>query len=471
MKSFTGFCIFLLYSTNIFPQTFADDYAIKSSISEIISEVYPNKKIFFISDDANGSHRELINHVLSAASNLSVQIESFDGIRKLPERRKNSIIFIDSFESFGRLHEILNDQSFDFDGFYLIVCLDITAAEANAMFRRLWKKFIYNVGLLTLVNEAVTLQTFIPFGKKKCFDTDTEVINVFDGDRWSTNAFFPQKLKNFQQCPISVTTFEYAPTVIVKKLYNGSIELVGSDIELLNGLSVVLNFKIELNFLPNFGDWGVLYENGTATGAHKLLVEKKTDAMIGWFYVSYMKTLFMASSEPYFMVPLNIIIPSGSSFTPLQKLLIPFEPNVWILLLIVLLIALLVILTVEYRARHLRNFIIGSNVRSPLMELLVVLCGLSSHSLPRQQFPRYLLTMFLLFCLVMRTLYQSALFKFMQSDRTGNGVTSIDEMMNEGFTIYSYPSLEPFWKEMKFSNMYDSKFKGVVLLLTNTVFK
>lgn len=434
-------------------QTFADNYAIRSSINEIIHSVYANQTLFMLCDKIESLQSAL--PVASSSSSIVVQIESFNHIKELPERRRHAIFFIASFASFTSFHEAMTDKLFDFGGLYLIVCSGMTTNHVNAVFRLLWQKFIYNVGILMTVDDAVTLQTFFPFNHQKCFDMTAKTINVFNSTtfKWTSYSFFPRKLTSLYNCPIKVTTFEYEPAIIVKKFENGSFELHGSDMELLNGLAKVLNFRIDLIFLPNFGDWGVLYENGTATGAHKMVIERKTDAIIGWFYVSYLKTLFMSNSEPYFMVPLAIIVPSGKAYTTLEKLLIPFELSVWVWLLVALILAVLVILTVEIRFRNIRKFVIGNEVKTPLMELLVVLFGSSSHSLPRQHFPRYLLTMFLIFCLVMRTLYQSGLFKYMQSDKTGSGIASIDEMIEEKFTIYSYLSVEPFWRQMKFSGV------------------
>lgn len=429
--------------------------AIKSSIDEVIRSVYSNKTLYLITDEADET-LQLMNEILKSARDVSVQIESFNNIRTLAERRRNVMIFTATLKSFIKLAEVINGNRFDIGGFYFIVSLEMKSSDVNAMFKILWKKFIVNVDVLSVAKSSINVQTFVPFSVGKCFDTKAQIINSFDNKtlKWKFTNFFPKKLRKLHNCPIKITTFEYEPAVIVRKSGNGSISLVGNDIELMKGLSNILSFKIELNFMPNYGDWGFLHKNGTATGAQKLLLDGRTDVVIGWLYMAYLKSLFFSQGEAYFMVPLVVVVPPGSSFTPLEKLLIPFEVNVWASLLAVLIVAFIVIVIVDFQAnRSVRNLIIGVEIKSPLMELLVALCGSSSHKLPRQHFARFLLALFLLFCLVMRTLYQSGLFHFMQSDKKVREVETVDELISKGFTVYTYPNAMHYLSEMKIADM------------------
>lgn len=382
---------------------------------------------------------------------MSVQIASFDSVKEQPVRRRDVMVFVESYEALSRVQSIMSDKLFSFDGFYTIVCSSMSARQTDAMFRRFWSKSIVNVNLLIIQAGSVSLQTFIPFADGKCFDTTARVVNIFRRTelRWDSDVFFPRKLTNLRGCPIRITTFEFAPAVIVSRTENGTIKLSGSDVEIINGLADVLNFRVDLNFMPNFGDWGVFHDNGSATGAYRLLLSNDTDVVVGWLYVSFRKSLFLDSTEAYFMVPMGFIIPPGRTFSTLEKLLIPFEATVWFSLVTLLVVAVCVILAAKLRAKSLQKFVIGREVASPFMELLVAVFGGSSHALPRQQLPRYLLMMFLLFCLVMRSVYQGGLFKFMQSDQKGREVSSIDEMTDQGFTIYAYPAVQWVWKEMK----------------------
>lgn len=80
--------------------------------------------------------------------------------------------------------------------------------------------------------------------------------------------FFPEKFSNFHKCPLNAVTIEYAPAVMPElKHPNGSFEVKRSDLEIIRGLSSVLNFQLNVTFLPEYGSWGVIFDNGTSTGA------------------------------------------------------------------------------------------------------------------------------------------------------------------------------------------------------------
>lgn len=60
--------------------------------------------------------------------------------------------------------------------------------------------------------------------------------------------------------------------------------------------------------------------------------------------------------------------------------------------------------------------------------------------------------MFLLFSIVKRTLYQGALFQFLQSDDRNKEVQSIDELVQENFEVFMMPSSLEHTQNMKFRN-------------------
>lgn len=70
---------------------------------------------------------------------------------------------------------------------------------------------------------------------------------------------------------------------------------------------------------------------------------------------------------------------------------------------------------------------------------------------PRENFSRFLLMMFIIFCLVIRTLYTGSLYRFLQSDIHHSEVESIDEMIEKDFKFYvSTSSLDLYEGDPKF---------------------
>lgn len=70
--------------------------------------------------------------------------------------------------------------------------------------------------------------------------------------------------------------------------------------------------------------------------------------------------------------------------------------------------------------------------------MLAAIVGLQQNILPTRNFARILLMLFLIFCLVIRNVYQGALFKFLQSDGRHKQIDKIDDMLDENHTFYTF---------------------------------
>jgi hypothetical protein len=84
--------------------------------------------------------------------------------------------------------------------------------------------------------------------------------------------------------------------------------------------------------------------------------------------------------------------------------------------------------------------VFGKNVKSPVMNMAVAIFGLQQTVLPARNFSRFILMMFLIFCLVNRNVYQGALYLFLQSDGRHKDIKSVDEMEEMNFNYYVFES-------------------------------
>lgn len=123
------------------------------------------------------------------------------------------------------------------------------------------------------------------------------------------------------------------------------------------------------------------------------------------------------------------------------------------------------------------------------MNLLTALFGGTQHRLPIGNVARLLLMVFLLFCLVIRTLYQGSLFKYLQSNDNAKEPNTIEEMAQKNYTFYMIFSYGDFTKDNVFirdrrkivdpevmkvliTKITDSNFSGTVMSkLSQVVYK
>jgi hypothetical protein len=251
---------------------------------------------------------------------------------------------------------------------------------------------------------------------------------------------------------VRAATFEYAPAVIKEK-DSESLKLHGSDMKLVKGLEDILNFRLNLTFSEEPGASGMTYENGTVTGLKVSLLKDELDLLFGLYYATYPNCKYMGCSQPYYAVTFNIIVPQ-QSLTSLQKFFVPFNVDVWITLTILLFIAVVIIAVLEYKVKFVRNFIIGEQIRNPYTEMLTAFIGNSTPHLPRRNFARYLLMTFILFSLVMRTVYTGGLFKFLQSDAKVTPIESVSDLVASKYKIYAMFYFVPYLRNMGLASRY-----------------
>lgn len=183
----------------------------------------------------------------------------------------------------------------------------------------------------------------------------------------------------------------------------------------------------------------------------EMVINGDADFTLGMYTITYLRSSFMTASEFYFTIPFILIVPPGISFTPFEKLFRPFSLVLWMFLLSTFAFAASIVTIVKFQSKTIRQFVFGQNNNSPYLNILSVFLGVSMPSLPGRNFARSLLMMFLLFSIVKRTLYQGALFQFIQSDDRHKEIQSIEELVEKNLKVFMLPSSLEHTNSMKFS--------------------
>ncbi|CRK90889.1 CLUMA_CG004578, isoform A [Clunio marinus] len=293
------------------------------------------------------------------------------------------------------------------------------------------------------------MRSFIPYQKNKCDDVNPKVINKYDINLclWTSPDIFPNKLRNFYKCPIVISTYIYPPTIILDNI-NGTEIITGYDIELLETLGKMMNFTLKIELVTGQTAWGFITANGSSGGVIKKVMDGEADVAIGGYYLTLTRAKFMSFCI-YGNTKIIFVVPPGIPLSAFEKLLKPFSFYSWLALCITLFIGLAVIYVTKLQKPHIQQLIIGSSKSSPYMNFCnILLNGLQQFS-PKSSFSRSLLGIFLLFCMLIKTMYQGALFKFLQTDQRHPQVQTIDELIEHKFDFYMYQSFEELSKGLK----------------------
>lgn len=143
------------------------------------------------------------------------------------------------------------------------------------------------------------------------------------------------------------------------------------------------------------------------------------------------------TTQPYVYETLSLLVPPGAAYSSFEKLFLPFEIEVWIWLSVTLVVAVAIITFVNLLPLAAQEFVFGANVSTPTMNLWVAMSGLGQFVLPKRNFARFILMMYILLCLVIRTAYQGKSFEFLQQTMLKKEVQTIQEMIDRNFTLFA----------------------------------
>ncbi|XP_061397721.1 uncharacterized protein LOC133333420, partial [Musca vetustissima] len=390
----------------------------------------------------------------TSEENMSSE-ELLERFYKSYANREKSIWFLDSLEAYNKFERDLLDtkQHHHRSGYFILV---YTGKEADRlgnikeMFKRLFSLYVTNVNVMLMMGKYPYLYTYFPFAPNKCHSSSPSYFASFQGVEKNPNFtlgknLFPTKVENMHGCSLSVITWTYLPYIVVERNEETGelISLHGIEGSVISLLAERMNFTIEIK-QPNTNDRGDIYPNGTATGAAKMILEKKANITIVSYMYNKGRADVMSASASYLNLPYLLAIPQGRPLTAFQRLIKPFRYIIWSCFTSSFLFAILCIYYIRFLGKtKLMNFIYGQGNRIPFTNLLSTLLGGAVYSnLPYRNFARFLLTVWILYTLVLRTAYSGELFNILQDGKARNNFKTLQEVVERNYTIYAFPAVE-----------------------------
>ncbi|XP_070491069.1 uncharacterized protein [Chironomus tepperi] len=395
-----------------------------------------------VSDDNSEYFNNLKSDLLTKINKrYAVQLDNLESEASVVTQvRQNSVIFIDCIDDFWDVDKTIVPERFRNNGNFLFVLIKGYIEELQDIYDTLWTKNIFNCFTIYEHKGEIIFNSFLPFeSPTTCGSTKPKIIAKYENGRFEENKFSVlKKLKNLHGCPIRVLSSEDPGYISEIKFPNGTIKYQGRGATFLEVLSSTINFTSHVTLKDGEMPWGIVYPNGTSTGNFGELQRNNGDVHLGDFFMSAVRNKYFDSSISMFTTPMVFIIPPGRPYRSIEKMLQPFERTVWIIILATIAVAVLVIGIINAKFQHLRAFIFGRGVKSPIINILIGMVGTQQVVLPGRNFARFILMMFLLLCLVLRSIYQGSVFQFLQSKKHHKEIQTIDEMIENDFTFYMF---------------------------------
>lgn len=159
---------------------------------------------------------------------------------------------------------------------------------------------------------------------------------------------------------------------------------------------------------------------------------------------------FCFYSTPFDFVETLIAIPNGEDLNSYEKIIRPFDSDTWTWVVVTFVIAFATIFCVNFASNKIRNFIFGRNVSTPGLNVLRIFFGISQLRCPGRNFARFLVMLFIMFCIVIRTAYQAKMFQFLQMNLVKPTFDTVDELIENNFTFFMRVDFALFHNESDF---------------------
>ncbi|CAG9798469.1 unnamed protein product [Chironomus riparius] len=295
--------------------------------------------------------------------------------------------------------------------------------------------------------DTVTLSSFELFSSFGCKRPYLKKLNTFNKSslKWTKILKNYEKFLNFHECELVFmlpavnwdgSNYHFSGYSLVK-IDNSGFDVRGIAPALFEISSKIHNFKP--NYQPVAMNYGFFetYLNQSIEMIYINDIAKFPDVYFEAMSLHYAAKLHILSSHVFENTQIRIFVTPAEIYTPYEKFFLPFDSETWILLTFTFALTFLSIFIVNRLSKSARNIVYGHKVDTPIWNVISIFFGISQTRLPSKNFPRFILIMFIYFCLIFRTCFQSKFFEFMTSEPRQAPPRTVDDVIIRNYSIIS----------------------------------
>lgn len=270
-------------------------------------------------------------------------------------------------------------------------------------------------------------------GPNQGCSTQLKIVNTFKPKTMTWNhSNHLKEYKNFHQCPIKIYLHpsQHQSNILLRLFKDRRPQ--GVHVEMLDILADKFNMTFQATLMSK--EKNIFCD----------LVEHEI-CVFGYYKVSIEGDLYNISRTP----PLHydadtFVVSRGEQFTPLEKLLLPFDNETWILIILTFIIGYFTILIIYQFPRYVQQFVFGTFNQNPSLSLAQIFFGIGLIRTPGRNFARFIFMAFTLYCLVIRNAYQGKMFEFLHSNAEKSTPKTIKELIDTQTPIIIYKTTTKF---------------------------
>lgn len=210
---------------------------------------------------------DVLGEIIRNEEDLAYVVEEHTALHSIGYSRSFNIFIVDNYNSFRQvyLHSYLarsskvafdfrniflemSSMTHDFTGYYTIILTehsDDCEETVTKIFQDCWSLYIANAIILTPTEdyETIVLYTYFPYTAYHCGVVEAVVYDYFENNAFTLNSrIFPDKFRNFHQCPIRMSTYSLPPFMILQPQPDGTIQADGIEGSMFQAMAERLNF-------------------------------------------------------------------------------------------------------------------------------------------------------------------------------------------------------------------------------------
>jgi len=457
--------IYSAFSENFLQTENQDLLTIPKVLHDIAEKFLLNKNtelnIFVFKSDLQVLHDIATNFMLTTNETFLYRLKNYKSLHSniVPYLRRPAFLFLDDIFTFEYLHtifELLHLQSQPIKHFAFIPNLTFDQLKSSQIYDRFESLPIVGGGVFVhtyfITNEVntVTLSTVEWFSPYRCHRPYLLKLNTFDKKtkKWNSNLENYEKFLNYYNCELVMALpIPLFDSFIYHISGYSIINKDGTDFD-VHGISPVI-FEIGAEhhnyrpaYQPVFMGKDFLY-NLDDEKAKIIPINRTFKQPNLYFEISSSIKLDQRLQMSKTLSNLNVYVflTPGEKYTPYEKFILPFDMHTWILLFVTFLITFLSIVIINRLSKSAQIIVYGDNVATPIWNVLRIFFGISQTKLPNKKFSRFILMIFIFFCLIFRTCFQSKFFEFMTSDPRHPAPRTIDELKERNYNLYTLEAI------------------------------
>uniref|UniRef100_A0A182VZP8 Ionotropic glutamate receptor L-glutamate and glycine-binding domain-containing protein n=1 Tax=Anopheles minimus TaxID=112268 RepID=A0A182VZP8_9DIPT len=216
----------------------------------------------------------------------------------------------------------------------------------------------------------------------------------------------------------------------------------GMEVTIVENIAKWFNFSIAYSSPVGKVKWGIIQATNS-TGLVGMIQRNEVDFGFGTVGINVHRNKFLKMGTPNFLSQLNVAIPPDKPYTWWDKLYEPFSPAAWLCL--ILCYSIFILVTVIIFDSKLVTTV--EHFPNPAYNLWELLMGGPAVTYHRSSI-RLFITGFVLNALVIRTMYQSAMFQRLQATtRLGTKINTFQQINDAKLLYYMYITTSLYYQD------------------------